>query len=435
LIDIKIVRENVDLVKKALKSRGEDAKAVDGLAKLDAKWREARAKADQLNAERNRISIEIGQVKKSHELEKKTDKELVVDRRRILEKKIKEVESKSEEVKEANEKADAIYGEIRMILLTIPNLPHEGVPVGKSLEDNKFVRKHGEPRKFDFKPKEHWELGEQLGIIDFERGVKMAGHRFSVLKGDGAKLERALINFMLDFHVKKGYIEFLTPHLVTEKTMTGTGQLPKFEIELYKVERDNLYLIPTAEVTLTNMHADEILKEEQLPLKYCAYTPCYRREAGAYGKDIKGMLRQHQFDKVELVNVTNPEQSYNSLEEMIKQAEGVLTALELPWQTIELCTADLGFASAKTYDLEVWLPGQDKYREISSCSNCTDFQARRMNLRFWHAGKPAFPHTLNGSGIAIGRTLIAILENGQQKDGSVKIPKALAPYFGKEEIK
>ncbi|VVC03703.1 Serine--tRNA ligase [Candidatus Burarchaeum australiense] len=422
MLDIQLIRKEPDKVRNALASRGQPelAKALDEVLKLDEKWRKQRGEADELNAQRNKITIEIGELKKAGKDAKA---------------KIKEMGKKVEEINEANEKADKVRKEIDVILLALPNLPHESVPRGKSGEDNKEVRKWGEPRKFAFKAKEHWEIGEKLGIFDFERGARMSGHRFSVLRGDAARLERALINFMLDYAVKKGYLEHMTPHLVTEAAMTGTGQLPKFEEELYKAERDGLYLIPTAEVTLCNLHAGEQLKDEQLPLSYCAWTPCYRREAGAYGKDIRGMLRQHQFNKIELVKICRPEESYDELEKLAKDAAGILEALGLPYRVMELCTADLGFASAKTYDIEVWLPGQQQYREISSCSDCEDFQARRMNCRFWRkGGKLEFPHTLNGSGLAVGRTMIAIMENYQAADGAVEIPKVLVPYFGKNRI-
>ena len=419
MLDIQLIRNEPDRMRKALASRGYDAKALDEILKLDEKWRKLRGEADELNAQRNRISIEIGELKKAGKDAKA---------------KIKDVGKKTAEINGANAKADEVRAKIDALLLTLPNLPHASVPVGKDAADNKLIRKWGEPKKMAFKAKEHWELGEKLGIIDFERGARMSGHRFAVLRGDGARLERALINFMADFAVKHGYLEHITPHLVTGAAMTGTGQLPKFEEELYRCERDGLYLIPTAEVTLCNLHAGEQLKEEQLPLNYCGYTPCYRREAGAYGKDIKGIMRQHQFDKIELVKFTKPEDSYAELEKLVKDAAAVLEALSLPYQIVELCTADLGFASAKTYDIEVWLAGQQKYREISSCSNCEDFQARRMNCRFWRKNKLEFPHTLNGSGLAVGRTMIAIIENYQQADGSVEIPAALVPYFGKKKI-
>ncbi|MDO8339586.1 MAG: serine--tRNA ligase [Candidatus Burarchaeum sp.] len=423
MLDIQLIRKEPGRVEKALASRGAEPKALEEILKLDEKWRKLRGEADALNAKRNELSRKTGELRKKIEKEKGKEPLYPVGMHEM-----------ADRIKAANTEADKLKVKIDSLLLTLPNLPHESVPVGKNAEENKVVRKWGEPRKPAFKAKEHWEIGEELGIIDFERGARMSGHRFAVLRGDGAKLERALINFMADFAVKRGYLEHITPHLVTAATMTGTGQLPKFEEELYRCERDGLYLIPTAEVTLANMHAGEQLKEEQLPLNYCGYTPCYRREAGAYGKDIKGIMRQHQFDKIELVKFARPEDSYVELEKLVKDAAAVLEALGLPYQVVELCTADLGFASAKTYDIEVWLAGQGKYREISSCSNCEDFQARRMNCRFWRKNKLEFPHTLNGSGLAVGRTMIAIIENCQQADGSVEIPAALVPYFGKKKI-
>jgi seryl-tRNA synthetase len=322
--------------------------------------------------------------------------------------------------------------------MTVPNLPHASVPVGKSSEDNQEVRRHGTPRAFDFEPKPHWEIGDALGILDFERAARMSGARFSVLRGAGARLERALINFMLDLHTREhGYTEFVPPFLVNADALRGTGNLPKFEQDLFKIAGDwDLYLIPTAEVPLTNLHRGEILDGRELPFRYTAYTPCFRSEAGSHGADVRGLIRQHQFDKVELVKFTTPDQSFDELESLTANAEEVLKRLELPYRTIVLCTGDMGFASAKTYDIEVWLPSFGTYREISSCSNCTDFQARRAGIRFRRGatGKSELAHTLNGSGLAVGRTLVAILENGQRKDGSVAIPEALRPYFGAAEI-
>ena len=324
-------------------------------------------------------------------------------------------------------------------LLVLPNLPHASVPVGKSAADNVEVRRHGEPRAFDFEPQPHWDLGPALGILDFERATKIAGARFSVLSGAGARLSRALINFMLDLHTREhGYREVEPPFLVNAAALTGTGNLPKFEADLFKIAGDwDLYLIPTAEVPLTNLHRGEILDGRELPIRYTAYTPCFRSEAGSYGQDVRGLIRQHQFDKVELVKLTTPEQSYDELEALTANAEEVLKRLELPYRTMLLCTGDMGFASAKTYDIEVWLPSQKTYREISSCSNTEAFQARRANIKFrpGGAGKAEFVHTLNGSGLAVGRTLVAILENYQQKDGSVVVPRALRPYMdGREKI-
>jgi seryl-tRNA synthetase len=324
---------------------------------------------------------------------------------------------------------------LRQILLGLPNLPDESVPVGPDASANREVRRVGEPPRFAFAAKAHWDLGPELGILDFERAAKISGARFAVYWDQGARLERALIQFMLDLHTReRGYREVIPPYLVTAETLTGTGQLPKFESDLFKTragERD-LYLIPTAEVPLTCLHRDEILEKEQLPLKYVAFTPCFRSEAGSYGKDVRGLIRQHQFHKVELVKLTTPESSMDELESMVADAEEVLKRLGLAYRVVVLATGDMGFAAAKTYDLEVWLPGQQAYREISSCSNCTDFQARRANLRYRpeSKAKPRFLHTLNGSGLAVGRTLIAVLENYQQADGSVVVPEALRPYMG-----
>jgi seryl-tRNA synthetase len=323
--------------------------------------------------------------------------------------------------------------ELEMFLLQIPNIPHLSVPAGKTSEDNVEVKRHGEIPKFTFTPREHSEIGDMLGILDFERAGKLAGARFVLYKGHGALLERALINFMLDIHTREnGYTEVLPPFMVNRACMTGTGQLPKFEEDLFKIEGWEHFLIPTAEVPVTNMYRDEILKEGELPLRYTAYTPCFRKEAGSYGKDVKGLIRQHQFNKVELVKFAKPETSYDELEKLTLDAEKILQKLGLPYRVVALCTGDLGFASAKTYDIEVWLPGQGKYREISSCSNFEDFQARRANIRYKpkDGGKPRFVHTLNGSGLAVGRTLVAILENYQQEDGSVMIPETLRPYMG-----
>jgi seryl-tRNA synthetase len=327
--------------------------------------------------------------------------------------------------------------ETQAFLLNVPNMPHESVPRGKDETGNVVAKKWGEPRQFDFEPLNHWDLGEVLELIDFDRGSKIAGARFSVMKGFGAKLERSLMNFMLDLNTSKGYKETFPPIIVNRESMTGTGQLPKFENELFIVRDPEFYLIPTAEVPVTNLHRDEILSEKALPLYYTAYTPCFRREAGSYGRDVRGLIRQHQFNKVELVKFVLPETSFDELEALTHDAEDILQRLELPYQLVELCTGDLGFAAAKTYDLEVWLPGQQKYREISSCSNFTDYQARRANIRFRREGKKGteFVHTLNGSGLAIGRTLVAILENYQQKDGSIVVPDVLKPYMGIDIIK
>jgi seryl-tRNA synthetase len=329
------------------------------------------------------------------------------------------------------------HDELDALLLALPNLPHESVPAGTDAFANIEVRRVGEPRPFSFDPRPHWEIGERLGILDFERGARIAGSRFTVYRGAGARLERALINFMLDRHTADhGYVEVWPPAVVNRASMTGTGQLPKFETDLFQLAGEDYFLIPTGEVPLTNLHRDEILAEATLPLAYAAYTPCFRREAGSYGKDVRGLIRQHQFNKVELVMMTAPEQSYQALERLTRHAEAILAALDLPYRVMALCGGDLGFSAAKTYDIEVWLPGERQYREISSCSNFEAFQARRIGIRFRPAGgkKTEFVHTLNGSGLAVGRTVVAILENYQEADGTVTIPKALRPYMGGAEI-
>jgi seryl-tRNA synthetase len=318
-------------------------------------------------------------------------------------------------------------------MLTLPNLPHGSVKIGNNESENREVRRWGEPPRFDFAAQNHWDIGEALGILDFERAAKITGARFTVYRGAGAKLERALINFMLDLHTgENGYQEMLPPALVNRTSLVGTGNLPKFEADLFHLAPGDYFLIPTAEVPLTNLHRDEMLEREELPIKYVAYTPCFRSEAGSYGKDVRGLIRQHQFNKVEMVKFSEPESSYDELESLVQNAEEVLKRLELPYRVMELCTGDMGFQSAKTYDLEVWLPGQNTYREISSCSNCEDFQARRANIRYRkeQKGRPLFVHTLNGSGLAVGRTFVALLENYQQRDGSVVIPQVLRPYIG-----
>jgi len=415
MLDIKLIRSNPEKVKEALKKRKEKIN-LDEILKLDQKRRELLLEADVLKEKRNTVSEEIGKLKR----EKKDAREKILAMKEVSIK-IKELDIRIKEVEE----------EINKTLLEVPNIPHESVPVGEDEKDNAEIRKWGEPRKFDFTPLPHWDIGEALDILDFEKGAKVASARFTVLKGIGAKLERALINFMLDLHTDEhGYKEIFPPFLVNAETMTGTGQLPKFESDLFKCE-NGLYLIPTAEVPLTNLHRQEIL-DDDLPLYYAAYTACFRKEAGSYGKDVRGLIRQHQFNKVELVKICKPENSYDELESLTVNAEEVLKRLELPYRVIVLCTGDMGFSAAKTYDLEVWLPAQKKYREISSCSNCEDFQARRAMIRYRSKEKEKvnFVHTLNGSGLAIGRTMIAILENYQQKDGSVVIPDILRPYMG-----
>ncbi len=422
MLDIELLRKDPEWVKERLSTRDKVyAELVDKALELDRERRAILKEIERLRAERNAKSKEIGKLKKEGKDTAELESE-VKNLRGSIEK--YEVELFEMETK------------LREVMLSIPNLPHESVPVGKDESQNVEVRRWGKPRDFNFEPRPHWEIGERLGIIDFERASKLSGSRFSVLLGWGAKLERALINFMLDLHSRKGYKEVLPPHLVRPEILVGTGQLPKFEEELYRCERDDLYLIPTAEVPLTNLFRDEILSEDQLPIYMVSYTPCYRREAGSYGKDIRGLIRQHQFNKVELVKIVKPEHSYEELERLTADAEDILQALGLPYRVVLLCTGDMGFASAKTYDIEVWFPSQGRYREISSCSNCEDFQARRMNTKYRDSqGKLHFVHTLNGSGLAVGRTLSAILENYQQEDGSVIVPPALRDYLGVDVIK
>lgn len=421
MLDLKFVRENLDLVKKSLADRKAGMDLSD-FEQMDASRRQILPELENLRARRNQVSAEVGRLKKQG-----GDPSGVFAEMKQVGGRIKEMEQSLAEV-------ETRLGEM---LYAVPNVPHGSVPVGGGEEDNPVVSTWGQPPFFDFEPLNHWDIGEGLGIIDFERAAKIAGARFAVLKGAGALLERALINFMLSLHTKEhGYTEFLPPFMVNSRAMTGTGQLPKFAEDLFHLEKTDYWLIPTAEVPLTNLHMDEVLPAESLPLFYTAYTPCFRAEAGSHGKDVRGLIRLHQFDKVELVRFVLPEDSYQHLEELTANAEEVLQRLELPYRKVVLCTADLGFSAAKTYDLEVWLPGQNKYREISSCSNFEDFQARRANIRFKEKGKKGtrLVHTLNGSGLAVGRTLVAILENFQQADGSVKVPKALVPFMGGLEI-
>lgn len=423
MLDIRWIRSNADEVKAYLADRNNDFD-IEPLLALDEEKRKLLSETEELKAKRNEGSRKVGMAKSKGE-----DAVELMEEMRVIGDRIRDIDSTLAEIEE----------KMNNMLLSIPNRPHESVPVGKDENDNPVVRRWGEPKSFAFEPKAHWDIGEAAGIMDFEKGAALAQSRFTVLKGVGARLERALLNFMLDLHTEKhGYLEVQPPFMVNSKTMQGTGQLPKFADDLYKCENDDLWLIPTAEVPLTNLFAGEILEEEQLPFYCTAYTPCFRREAGAYGRDVRGMLRQHQFDKVEMVKISTPERSYEELEMLTDNAEEVLRLLEIPHRTVCLCTGDMGFGSSKTYDIEVWLPSQDKYREISSCSNCEDFQARRMNTRYRPkgGGKPQFVHTLNGSGIAVGRTLIAVLENYQREDGSVEIPKALVSYMGGvEEIR
>lgn len=416
MLDVKFLRDNLAEAEERLKTRG-GAVDLSRFKELDTVRRKLLAETESLKAKRNADSEEIGRLKR----EKK-------DASRIM----AEMQDISARIKELDAKVAECEEELKGFLLVIPNLPHASVPVGRDSTENPVIRTWEEPQKFAFSPLEHTDIGERLGIIDFERAGKISGARFSLMKGPGALLERALINFMLDLHTKEhGYTEVLPPFMVKASAMQGTGQLPKFAEDLFKIEGWDHYLVPTAEVPVTNIYAEEILEEERLPVYYAAYTPCFRKEAGSYGKDVKGLIRQHQFSKVELVKFSTPETSYDELEKLTSDAEEVLKRLNLPYRVVALCTGDMGFASAKTYDIEVWLPGQAKYREISSCSNFEDFQARRANIRCKpRGGKPRFLHTLNGSGLAVGRTLVAILENFQQEDGSVVVPDALRPYMG-----
>jgi seryl-tRNA synthetase len=424
MLDLRFVRENADAVNAGLARRGTSFDLTEFLT-LDTKRRAAQQEIETLRSRRNAASEEIGRLKKAGQ----PAEEKVAEMRAVGDT-IAALENGTREVEEAQQN----------ILLTIPNLPHSSVPDGKDENDNKEIRRWspqgGEPPKLSFEPKPHWDLAEYLDIIDFDRAAKITGARFALYKGMGARLERALINFMLDLHTTEhGYLEVLPPFMVNKTSMTATGQLPKFEEELFKVENGTYFLIPTAEVPVTNIHRDEILSEENLPVLYTAYTPCFRREAGSYGKDTRGLIRQHQFNKVELVKFVRPDTSYDELEKLTRQAEEVLKRLGLSYRVIVLCTGDMGFSSAKTYDIEVWLPAQNKYREISSCSNFEAFQARRGNIRYRAKGgkKTELVHTLNGSGLAVGRTVVAILENYQQSDGTVIIPEVLKQYMGGAE--
>ncbi|WP_298273173.1 serine--tRNA ligase [Geobacter sp.] len=416
MLDPKHLRENLESVEQRLATRG-GAVTLGRFRELDSRRRELLREAESLKALRNAVSEEISRIK---------DKSQAQSR-------IAEMREVSARIKVLDEELRGVDDELQAVLLTIPNIPHESVPVGASEVDNREVRKWGEAPRFGFSPKPHWEVGEGLGILDFERGAKLTGARFTLYRGAGARLERALINFMLDLHTERhGYVETLPPFMVNRESMTGTGQLPKFEEDLFRLADTDYYLIPTAEVPVTNIHRGEILKGTELPLSYTAYTPCFRKEAGSYGKDVRGLIRQHQFNKVELVKFAHPSTSYDELERLLADAEEVLRQLGLHYRVVELCTGDMGFSAAKTYDIEVWLPAQDTYREISSCSNFEDFQARRASIRFREddKAKPEFVHTLNGSGLAVGRTLVAILENYQQEDGTVVVPEVLRPYMG-----
>jgi seryl-tRNA synthetase len=426
MLDPNLFRDQIEMVRTGLRNRGLDPdKVLQDIATLETVRRRLIPEVEGLKRQQNTAGDEVAQARR-----RGLDTASIQEANR----------ARAQQIKQLGVQLDSIEHQRNAALLTLPNLPHPSVPVGHSDADNVEIRRHGEPTKFDFEPKAHWDLGPALGIIDFERGTKLAGARFSVLSGAGARMARALINLMLDLHTREhGYHEIEPPFMVNAASLVGTGQLPKFEEDLFKIAGDwDLYLVPTAEVPLTNLHRGEILDGRDLPLKFTAYTPCFRSEAGSYGKDVRGMFRQHQFDKVELVKITTPEQSYEELESLTADAEKVLRILELPFRTIEHCTADLGPSAAKSYDIEVWLPSRSGYAEISSCSNTEAFQARRANIKYRPsgAGKAEFVHTLNGSGLAVGRTLIAIVENNQRADGSVVIPPALRPFMdGLAEIR
>jgi len=424
MLDPIFVRDHAELVRAGLRSRGiEPDKALEEFATLESARRRIIPEIEGLKRQQNTSGDEIARAARQG-----VDTTPVREANRLRAQQIKILETQ----------LDSIEHQRSATLLVLPNVPHASVPIGASSADNVEVRRHGEPRVFGFEPQPHWDLGKALGILDFERAVKIAGARFSVLSGAGARLSRALINFMLDLHTREhGYREVEPPFMVNSASLIGTGNLPKFEADLFKIAGEwDLYLVPTAEVPLTNLHRDEILDGRTLPIRYTAYTPCFRSEAGSYGQDVRGLIRQHQFDKVELVKLTTPEQSHDELESLTRHAETVLERLELPYRTVQLCTGDLGFASAKTYDIEVWLPSQKTYREISSCSNTEAFQARRANIKFRPAGtgKALHVHTLNGSGLAVGRTLVAILENYQQQDGSVVVPAALRQFMAGQQV-
>ncbi len=417
MLELKFVRNNPDIVREALIRRNMGTELIDSLLEVDKAWRECLQEGDELKHQRNVVTLEIAKLKKE-----KQDAASKIDEMRVI----------SDRIKQIDEQIRGYEAKINDIIMNIPNIPSTTTPMGKDESENVVVRTWGEIRKFTFKPKPHWEIGESLDILDFQRAAKIAGEGFTVYKGMGAKLERALINFMLDVHTEQGYLEIFPPVLMNEKAMTGTGQLPKFKEDMYACT-DGYYLAPTAEVPVTNLYMDEYI--EKLPMYMTAYTACFRREAGKHGQDTRGIIRQHQFNKVELVKYSAPETSYEEHEKLTNDAEEILKLLKLPYRVMNLCTGDIGFSAAKTYDLEVWVPAQDKYREISSCSNFESFQARRANIRYRTPEGPKFVHTLNGSGLAVGRTVVAILENYQREDGSVEIPEALRPYMnGATEI-
>lgn len=416
MLELKFIRDNIEFLEEMLKNRNSNVD-LNEFQQLDAERRDILSEVEALKNKRNIASAEIAKRKKSGE-----DASELINEMGAVSARIKELDDKLAEVEE----------KLTYFQMTIPNVYHVSTPIGKDEDSNVEVRRWGTPRTFDFEPKPHYEIGENLEILDFERGAKLGGSRFVLYRGEGARLERALINFMLDTHTREhGYVEHITPFIVKREICEGTGQLPKFEEDMYRTT-DDMFLISTSEITMTNIHRKEILDEKDLPKYYTAYSPCFRREAGSYGKDVKGLIRLHQFNKVEMVKLATPETSYAELEKMVENAETILQKLNLPYRVIQLCSGDIGFGAAKTYDLEVWVPSQNKYREISSCSNCGDFQARRMGLKYRPEGssKSEFVHTLNGSGLAVGRTLVAIMENYQQEDGSFLIPEVLVPYMG-----
>lgn len=422
MLDIKFVRANFEFVKEQLQHRGEDLSELDHFEELDTSRRELIVETEQLKSRRNEVSQQVAALKR----EKKDAESLILEMREVGDK----IKGFDDELRQVEERLQAI-------MLGIPNLPHESVPVGETEDDNVEIRKWGEVRNFDFEPKPHWDVATELDLLDFERAAKVTGSRFVFYKGLGARLERALFNFMLDLHTEEhGYKEVIPPFLVNRASLTGTGQLPKFEEDAFLIEKEDYFLIPTSEVPVTNLHRDEILDGDQLPIKYAAFSANFRSEAGSAGRDTRGLIRQHQFNKVELVKFVKPEDSYEELEKLTANAERVLQLLGLPYRVLSMCTGDLGFTAAKKYDVEVWIPSYGSYREISSCSNFEAFQARRANIRFRREakGKPEHVHTLNGSGLAIGRTVAAILENYQQEDGSVVIPEVLRPYMGNREV-
>ncbi|HOQ39357.1 MAG TPA: serine--tRNA ligase [Fervidobacterium sp.] len=422
MIDLKLLRKSPEIFYESLRKRNQTTEIIDQIISLDREWRNYLNQVNNLKSKRNELSKNVARLKAEGKDEQAND--IILESKKIGEE-IAELEARQRELE------DQMLG----LALYVPNTPHESVPIGKDETENVEIRRCGEPRKFDFEPKPHWDLGTDLGMLDFDKGSKLSGSRFTVMFDQIAKLERSIAQFMLDVHTSNGYIEVNVPHLVKRETITATGQLPKFAEELYTCEKDDLFLIPTAEVSLAALHIGDILEESMLPLKYTAFTPCYRREAGSYGKDVRGLIRQHQFEKVELVWYVKPENSFEILEQLTRDAEKILQLLGLPYRVITLCSGDLGFASAKTYDIEVWLPSYNAYKEISSCSNDTDFQARRGSIRYrTKDGKINYVHTLNGSGLAIGRTLVAIMENYQNPDGSITIPEVLRPYMKIEII-